>query len=184
KVFGTPGHDTPATTQAAQSACAPSNGNDFSCRQVRYTAGGVATERSLVETVLYDGPVATPDTSDKDHGHYWIGGAGGRDGRYALRRGPSYPDIVWDFFSRHPREVVDAPPPPPIPPQACDTRTDSPVAHLTAKRAVRGGFFLLSALSSGDRRPIGLSFDGFSKVTLREGAPGQWYTGTPAGCAP
>jgi len=43
----------------------------------------------------------TPDPSDKDHGHYWIGGEHGRDGPYGLRRGPSYPDIVWDFFARH-----------------------------------------------------------------------------------
>jgi hypothetical protein len=28
-------------------------------------------------------------------GHYWIGGEHGNDGRYSIRQGPSYPDIIW-----------------------------------------------------------------------------------------
>ena len=103
RVFGTADRDTPAEAQAAQAACTPVNGEDYSCQRTYYTVDGTAASRSLVETVLYTGPHATPNTSDTDHGHYWIGGAQGRNGNWALKDGPSYPDIIWDFFSRHPR---------------------------------------------------------------------------------
>lgn len=179
KVFGGAGHDSPTTAQATRSACAPSFGAAVACEQVRYSGGAAGASRSVVETVFYDGPTVTPDTSDKDHGHYWIGGERGRDGPYAMRRGPSFPDIVWDFFSRHPRDASEESPPA----LSCATHTDSPVAHLAAGRAVRGGFFLISALSNGDRASIGLSWDSWSRVTLHEGAPGRWYAGIPAGCA-
>jgi poly(hydroxyalkanoate) depolymerase family esterase len=104
KAFGDAAHDTPSEARAAQSACTPVSGSDdYGCKHVFYTVDGHSGSRSLVETVFYSGPVATPDATDTDHGHYWIGGASGRDGKWALQRGPSYPDIVWDFFSRHPR---------------------------------------------------------------------------------
>jgi poly(hydroxyalkanoate) depolymerase family esterase len=98
---GDAAHDTPAEALATQRACTPVFGAGYGCQQLFYTVDGRPGSRSLVETVFYDGPTATPDTGDTDHGHYWIGGQDGRDGRWALQRGPSYPDIVWDFFSRH-----------------------------------------------------------------------------------
>ncbi|OUM00877.1 extracellular catalytic domain type 1 short-chain-length polyhydroxyalkanoate depolymerase, partial [Variovorax sp. JS1663] len=113
---GDTGHDTPAEALAQQRACTPVNGSGYGCQQSFYTVDARVGSRSLVETVFYDGPTATPDPGDTDHGHYWIGGAQGRDGKWALQRGPSYPDIVWDFFSRHASEGGTAPPPPPPPP--------------------------------------------------------------------
>lgn len=64
--------------------------------------------RSVVETVFYNGPQATPNPGDKNLGHYWIGGEKGNDGRYSIRQGPSYPDIVWEFFVRHARASAPA----------------------------------------------------------------------------
>ncbi len=101
--FAPPQRDRPEAALASLAACAPSFGEDYACRHAIYTATGAAGSRSIVETVFYDGPLATPSTADEDHGHYWIGGEQGRDGKFALRRGPSYPDIVWHFFARHPR---------------------------------------------------------------------------------
>ncbi len=106
RVFGDAAHDTPDEARAAQRACAPVLGDAYGCEHVLYTADGTAATRSRVETVFYSGPLATPNPSDTDHGHYWIGGEQGNDGRWSLRRGPSYPDIVWDFFARHPRAAV------------------------------------------------------------------------------
>ena len=104
KVFGTPPFDTPAAARAAQRPCTPVQGEDFGCVHEFYTADGTTGARSIVETVFYSGPLATPDPGDTDHGHYWIGGEHGNDGRWSVRRGPSYPDIAWDFFARHPRD--------------------------------------------------------------------------------
>ena len=109
RVFGDAAHDTPDEARAAQRACAPVFGDAYGCQHVLYTADGTAATRSRVETVFYSGPLATPNPSDTDHGHYWIGGEQGNDGRWSLRRGPSYPDIVWDFFARHPRAGVQPP---------------------------------------------------------------------------
>ncbi len=103
QAFAPPQRDRPETALASLGPCTPSFGEDYGCRHAVYTADGAAGSRSIVETVFYDGPQATPSTTDEDHGHYWIGGEQGRDGNFALRRGPSYPDIVWDFFLRHPR---------------------------------------------------------------------------------
>jgi poly(hydroxyalkanoate) depolymerase family esterase len=109
KVFGDGAHDTPSKARAAQTACAPVSGSDdYGCQHVFYTADGQSGSRSVVETVFYSGPLATPNPADTDHGHYWIGGAQGNDGKWSLKRGPSYPDIVWDFFSRHPRGAAVA----------------------------------------------------------------------------
>lgn len=104
KVFGTPPHDTPAAARAAQRPCAPVLGEDYGCVHELYTVDGTANTRSVVETVFYNGPIATPDPTDTDHGHYWIGGEEGSNGRWSMRRGPSYPDIAWDFFARHARD--------------------------------------------------------------------------------
>ncbi len=106
---GDAAHDTPAEAQARQRACTPFFGDNYACQQTFYTGTGQAASRSLVETVFYNGPAATPNTSDTDHGHYWIAGQGGRDGPWALQHGPSYPDIVWDFFSRHPARTQTPP---------------------------------------------------------------------------
>ena len=180
---GDAGHDTPAEAQALQRACTVVFGNDgYGCQQTIYTVDGRAGSRSLVETVFYDGPVATPDPGDTDHGHYWIGGADGRDGRWALQHGPSYPDIVWDFFARNAADV--RPPPLPPPPPSCAAAASSPGAHVSAGRASSGGWFGSRALASGDGVDIGSSWDYFfAKVTLVEGAAGQWFTKKPAGCA-
>ena len=104
KVFGDAAHDTPDEARATQRTCAPVFGDDYGCQQVVYTGDGAAGSRSIVETVFYNGPLATPNTADTDHGHYWVGGENGNDGKWSIKRGPSYPDIVWDFFSRHPRQ--------------------------------------------------------------------------------
>ncbi len=103
-VFGAAGHDTPATAMARQMPCTPVFGDDdYGCRHSVFTTNGATASRSVVETVFYDGPQATPNPSDTDHGHYWIGGEQGRDGKWSIRRGPSFPDIAWNFFERHPR---------------------------------------------------------------------------------
>jgi poly(hydroxyalkanoate) depolymerase family esterase len=256
--YGDAAHDTPDEARAVTRVCSPAFTTDDSCQQVIYTVDGRSGSRSLVETIFYTGPVATPNTQDTDHGHYWIGGQFGNDGKWSLRNGPSYPDIIWDFFARQTRAatppangapvislsganpmhvvqgqaftdpgasavdpedgsvpvtadcsavdtsragtysctyratdsagntamatrmvVVDSAGPPP---SSCATQTASPAAHISAGRAVFGGLFNLRALSTGDRRDIGFAWDFFSQVTLREGAPGQWYATAPPGC--
>ncbi len=105
KAFGSAPFDTPATTLAAQGLCIPVYGDDdYGCRREVFTRDGNTASRSLVETLFYQGPLETPAEEDSDRGHYWIGGRDGRDGPYALREGPSHPDIIWDFFVRHPRD--------------------------------------------------------------------------------
>lgn len=177
-------HNSPPEAQARQRACTPANGPDYNCQQVFYTVDAQPGSRSLVETVFYNGPTATPDPGDTDHGHYWIGGQDGRDGRWALQRGPSYPDIVWDFFSRHAADTSGAPPPPPPPPPSgCNTVNAAPGAHVSAGRATAGGLFGLRALSSGDMRDIGFAWDFFfTRVDLHQGAGGRWFVQPPAGC--
>lgn len=104
-VFGDAAHATPDTARAQSGPCTPVFGTAYGCVHTRYTADGSAASRSRVETVLYSGPLETPNSSDTDHGHYWIGGEAGADGRWSVRRGPVYPDMVWDFFARHPRSA-------------------------------------------------------------------------------
>jgi hypothetical protein len=82
---------------------------DDGCQQVIYTVDGRSGSRSLVETSFYTGPVATPNTQDTDHGHYWIGGQSGNNGKWSVRNGPSYPDIIWDFFARQTRAATPPP---------------------------------------------------------------------------
>ncbi|WP_275096902.1 hypothetical protein [Sedimenticola hydrogenitrophicus] len=115
--------------------------------------------------MFYNGPLATPNPNDTDHGHYWIGGAEGNEGRWSTRDGPVYPEIVWDFFARHPRDA-SAP----------------PARHILSGRAVNGGWFGLRALATGDDADIGYAWDFWFAVTLYEGLPGQWYALAPAAC--
>lgn len=105
---GDAAHNTAARALAREQDCTPVFGTGHGCRHGVYTADAQPTSRSLVETVFYDGPTATPDPGDTDRGHYWIGGEHGRDGRWAVQRGPSYPDIIWSFFERHPRGAETA----------------------------------------------------------------------------
>jgi poly(hydroxyalkanoate) depolymerase family esterase len=102
-VYGDSAHDTPAEARAVTRTCAPVFNADYGCQQVIYTVDARSGSRSLVETIFYNGPTTTPNTQDTDHGHYWIGGQFGNDGKWSLRNGPSYPDIVWDFFARNTR---------------------------------------------------------------------------------
>lgn len=257
RVFGTPPHDTPSGALAVQRACAPVFDDDYGCVHAAYTVDGTIDGRSVVETVFYAGPLVTPDPTDTDHGHYWVGGEYGNDGRWSIRRGPSYPDIVWDFFVRHPRDAevsADTPrivldganplrielgqvfndpgatatdadgatipvsadcsavdtarvghficsyhatdhnansstarrvvivfdPSPPAP--ACAIVRAAPALHISAGRAVAGGWFNVRALASGNRQDIGFAWDYWWSVTLYEGGPGQWYPTLPATC--
>jgi hypothetical protein len=265
KVFGDASHDTPAKARAAQTACTPVSGSDdYACQHVFYTVDGHSGSRfytvdghsgsrSLVETVMYNGPLATPNPSDTDRGHYWIGGAKGNDGKWSIRLGPSYPDLIWDFFSRHPRSSTPSGHPQialvgdnplqlnvgqsftdpgatatdpqdgnlPVsadctsvttnragryqctyratdsaanaitasrevivvdPSLSCTTVTASPATHLTAGRAVGGGWFNAWALSNADLQNIGLAWNFCSGVILHQGKPGQWFVRVPDGC--
>lgn len=123
----------------------------------------------MVETVYLDGPLATPNTQDTNHGHYWVGGEQGNNGKWSLRVGPSYPDIIWDFFSRNSRDgtepegfpvitlIGDNPMTvainttknrtvevvdPNAPIETCEQATTSPNTHISAGRAYyAGGYF-------------------------------------------
>lgn len=104
KVFGTPSFDHTTAAQASSTACAPYYQNNYSCQHIRYTEDGTVGTRSVVETIYLDGPLSTPNTQDTNHGHYWVGGANGNNGKWSVKVGPSYPDIIWDFFDRHSRD--------------------------------------------------------------------------------
>jgi len=103
KAFGDSAFDTPAETEAQSAACSPSYQNNYGCTRTRYTQDGTSGARSLVETVYFDGPLSTPNSQDTNTGHYWAGGEQGSNGKWAVRVGPSYPDIIWSFFEAHPR---------------------------------------------------------------------------------
>ena len=85
QVFGDSAHNTADKARMEQHACTPVFRVDYGCRQTVYSGDGGA--RSLVETVFYDGPAATPNPNDMDLGHYWIGGEKGNEGRYAMQPG-------------------------------------------------------------------------------------------------
>ncbi len=178
-LYGDPSHRTPVEVLADEINCSPVYDQDFDCRHARYTHDGNPGSRSLVETVFFNGPLTTRDSRDKDLGHYWVSGQDGRDGPYALRQGPSYPDIIWAFFARHPRDdslVSFA-----GPPTGCISITSSPMGHLYAGRGrlVNWG---MAVLGSGDQSYLGLSWNWWSPVTLYEGVPGQWHAAKPPGC--
>jgi len=103
RVFGEEAFNTPTEAQASDNACNPYHVNNYSCRHKTYTQDGTTSSRSVVETVFFDGPLNTANPSDTNHGHYWVGGADGNEGKWAVKKGPSYPDIIWDFFNRHSR---------------------------------------------------------------------------------
>ncbi|MCG8520420.1 MAG: PHB depolymerase family esterase [Pseudomonadales bacterium] len=102
QVFGSDG-SSQGNSEASSTACSPYYQDRHQCQHTRYTENSQAGQRSLVETIFLDGPLATPNLQDTDHGHYWIGGEHGNNGKWSVRVGPSYPDIVWDFFDRHPK---------------------------------------------------------------------------------
>ncbi|MDX1458196.1 MAG: PHB depolymerase family esterase [Marinobacter sp.] len=104
QVFGDLAYDTIAEAEASSVACAPYYQNNHSCLHTRYTRDGTGGTRSVVETVYLDGPLSTPNVQDTDHGHYWVGGEDGNNGKWSVRVGPSYPDLIWDFFNRHSRD--------------------------------------------------------------------------------
>lgn len=85
---------------AANPACEWYHQNNYACQHAIYED---AFGKSLVETVLFSGPENTASSSDTDHGHYWVSGVNGTEGDWAVKTGPSYPDLIWDFFDRHPR---------------------------------------------------------------------------------
>ncbi len=109
RLWGSSNYDTPAEAYASQSSCSPFYQNDYSCVHTKYTQDGTLNSHSIVETVYLDGPLNTPSVVDTDHGHYWVGGESGMNGKWALQVGPSYPDIIWDFFSRHSGPVSGTP---------------------------------------------------------------------------
>lgn len=109
QVWGDTDHNTPSEAYASQTACAPYYQNNYSCQHTRYTQDGTLNTHSLVETVFLDGPLNTANTVDTNHGHYWVSGAEGKEGKWAVKAGPSYPDIIWDFFSRHSSAVSGSP---------------------------------------------------------------------------
>ncbi|MGQ7273064.1 extracellular catalytic domain type 1 short-chain-length polyhydroxyalkanoate depolymerase [Marinobacter sp. V034] len=100
RVFGDSSHDTPITARQSESDCSPAYQNDYQCVHTVY---GNGDGRSVVETVFFDGPINTANSTDTNHGHFWVGGVNGSEGPWAVRAGPSYPDIIWDFFNRHSR---------------------------------------------------------------------------------
>jgi poly(hydroxyalkanoate) depolymerase family esterase len=107
KVFGEAGFDTPSGADAGTVNCSPYYQNDYNCTHTRYTQDGTTGTRSVVEIVYLDGPLSTPNTQDTNHGHYWVSGKDGNNGKWAIRVGPSYPDIIWSFFDDHSRDGTE-----------------------------------------------------------------------------
>jgi len=193
-LYGAPGRQTAAATaQGEATPCQPVYAQDYGCRHARHSRDGRPDSPSLVETVWYEGPLATPYRWDQDLGHYWIGGEHGQEGPYTRREGPSHPDIIWDFFRRHPREgaaggspaIASAHPETSaaLTRAPCTSKTASPFRHLVAGRA-RLTYWGLMAISSGDQAQLGLSWNWWSRLTLHEGPGGDWFFARPAGCAP
>ncbi len=100
QVFGASGFTNPTAALADSQDCSPYYQNNYGCVHNTYTLDGSSGSASVVETVFLNGPAATPNTQDTDHGHYWVGGEDGNNGKWSVRVGPSYPDIIWDFFNR------------------------------------------------------------------------------------
>ena len=102
RVFGEEAFNTPSEALASSGDCAYYQ-QAYGCIHQRFTQDGTTATRSVVETVFFDGPLNTANTQDTNHGHYWVGGASGNEGKWAVRKGPVYPVIIWDFFDRHAR---------------------------------------------------------------------------------
>lgn len=100
QVFGGSGFTNPTAALADSQDCSPYYQNNYGCVHNTYTLDGTTATESVVETIFLNGPEDTPNTQDTDHGHYWVGGADGNNGKWSVRVGPSYPDIIWDFFNR------------------------------------------------------------------------------------
>lgn len=98
RVFGDSDSDTENEALQLTQDCSPFYQQNYGCQHKYYRNSAGET---LVETVIHNGPVATANSQDTDHGHYWIGGEEGQEGMWAVRKGPSMPDIIWDFFNRH-----------------------------------------------------------------------------------
>ncbi|WP_204162213.1 PHB depolymerase family esterase [Variovorax sp. WS11] len=181
---GDAAHDTPAEALARQRPCTPVNGPDYACQQSFYTVDAQPGSRSLVETVFYNGPTATPARGDTDHGHYWIGGQAGRDGNWPLQRAELSGHRVGFLLAPCGRYRRPRTPPPPPPPAAAQLHQRwSPRRAHGAGRATLGGFFNLRAISTGDLRDIGFAWDYFfTSVALHQGADGRWFVQPPAGC--
>ena len=81
---------------ASQQVCSDYFQNNYNCKHRRYTADGSAGSRSVVETVFFDG-------ASTDNGHFWAAGEHGQTAQYNVRVGPDYPELIADFFNRHPR---------------------------------------------------------------------------------
>ncbi|MCW8127276.1 PHB depolymerase family esterase [Microbulbifer halophilus] len=96
-------------TEADDVACEYDYQESYGCRHAYYTVDGAPGSRSVVETVFFDGPLETASTGDNDYGHYWVAGERGQEADYNRRTGPGYPDLLWDFFSRHARDGSGGP---------------------------------------------------------------------------
>lgn len=99
--FGSDSFNSENEALATTDDCSPYYQNLYGCKHKRYTTDGSPNGQTIVETVIHNGPTATQNSLDTDHGHYWIGGDYGNEGKWAVRKGPSMPDIIWDFFDRH-----------------------------------------------------------------------------------
>lgn len=99
--FGDDAHNSENEALASSQDCSPFYQNVYGCKHKRYTTDGTESGDTIVETVIHNGPTATANTQDTDHGHYWIGGEFGNEAKWAVKKGPSMPDIIWDFFNRH-----------------------------------------------------------------------------------
>lgn len=83
--------------RASAGSCQYYYQNNYNCKHVKYTSDGTTSGIPIVETIFFDG-------SSTDHGHQWMAGENGNStAQYNERVGPSYPDLVWDFFSRNAR---------------------------------------------------------------------------------
>ncbi len=96
-------------SEAQDVACEFYYQNNYGCRHTYYTTDGLVGSRSVVETVFYDGPLNTPASGDNDYGHYWVAGSDGNEAHYNRKVGPSYPELAWDFFDRHPKNGASSP---------------------------------------------------------------------------
>ena len=171
---------TAASAAVSRRPCTPVHESGFNCEHARHTLDGTRAGHTLVETVIFDGPLMTPDPTDQDHGHYWVSGPQGRDGPWTQRRGPVFPEIAWDFFDRHPRRPGLASG---VPVPRCERRSATVIEHLWAGRLVRGGWMGTRALAEGDRADMGPLWNVGARVTLHEGAPGRWRGRMPGACA-
>ena len=70
------------------------------CTHVKYGP----TQRSVVETVLYEGERGSGFSGSGTH--YWVGD---NSGQFANPRGPSASELLWSFFKNHPFAETEPP---------------------------------------------------------------------------